>query len=42
MSSSDSAPAVFRIDETSVEAAFATIVLAFVNDPRALDLAPGE
>lgn len=31
----DSAPAVYGIDEASSEAAFATIVLAFVGDPAA-------
>src|SRR5687768_9427464 len=33
--SGDSAPTVYSIDETSAEAAFATIVLAFASDPAA-------
>ena len=33
--SGDSAPTVYSIDETFSEAAFATIVLAFVSDPAA-------
>lgn len=33
MSSLDSAPGVYSIDEASAEAAFAAIVLAFANDP---------
>src|SRR5688572_31321511 len=35
MSSLDSAPAVYSIDEASAETAFAAIVLAFANDPAA-------
>ncbi|MES2695756.1 MAG: N-acetyltransferase [Verrucomicrobiota bacterium] len=35
MTSSNSAPAVYSIDEASAEAAFAAIVLAFVGDPAA-------
>src|SRR5688572_22235440 len=35
MPPSNSSPAVFRIDESSAEAAFAAIVLAFVSDPAA-------